>query len=137
MRWPHVLGWPLLPRWTGSSNGLAPRLPRKRPSSQVSPRAHGPRGILFFEHFAILIASVDDLDHPAGARLHDHSAVIDDRVAIFGVARHGPQLDGRRKRLADDDALTHHDGALAPRDRSDHRVRDFQPEANGRTNGAA
>ena len=31
---------------------------------------------------------VDDLDDLAGARLHDHAAIIDDRVAIFGVARH-------------------------------------------------
>jgi len=35
-----------------------------------------------------LEASVDDPDHPAGTRFDDHTAIVDDGVAVFGVVGH-------------------------------------------------
>ena len=81
--------------------------------------------------------SVDDLDHLAGARLHDHAAIIDHGVAILGVARHWAQHDGFGQRLADHDALADRYRGLAARHRSKHRGRDFQTGADRRTDGAA
>src|SRR5260370_8332011 len=42
---------------------------------------------------------VDDLDDLARPRLDDYPAVIDNRVAIFGMAGNGPQFDARRQPL--------------------------------------
>jgi hypothetical protein len=39
-------------------------------------------------------SSVNDLDHLARPRLHDHPAIADNRIAIFGVARDRAQLNG-------------------------------------------
>ena len=52
-------------------------------------------GMLREDRSASCVFLVDDLDDPARARLHDHAAFIDDRIVIFGVARHRPQHDRR------------------------------------------
>src|SRR5260370_10814095 len=51
---------------------------------------------------------VDDLDDLARPRLDDYPAVIDNRVAIFGVAGNGPQFDARRQPLSHHSPLPHH-----------------------------
>src|SRR5205823_10415694 len=79
---------------------------------------------------------VEDPDDPARAWLHDHTAIVDDRIAIFAMPRHRPQFDGRRQRLTNNDLLTDHDRAIA-RDRCDHGVRNFHGCADRRTHGAA
>lgn len=43
-----------------------------------------------------MILLVDDLDDLARARLNDHPAVIDHRVAKFGCNGDRPQFDTRR-----------------------------------------
>jgi len=72
--------------------------------TQKSPRARGPRGSI-----AIRSCLVDDLDDPARARLDNHAAFVDHSIVIFSVARHRPQHDRVRQRLADHHLLANHD----------------------------
>ena len=72
--------------------------------TQKSPRAGGPRGSI-----AIGSCLVDDLDDPARARLDNHAAFVDYSIVIFSVARHRPQHDRVRQRLADHHLLANHD----------------------------
>src|SRR5258705_2252114 len=81
---------------------------------------------------------VDDLDDLARPRLDDYPAVIDNRVAIFGVAGNGPQFDARRQRLAHHDPLAYHNGRSAlGLNRRDHGIWDFEAQAARRTYPAA
>ena len=57
-----------------------------------NPRGKSPARIISAK---LNLSLVDDLDDPARARLDDHPAIIDDRIAIFGVLRHGAQFDSR------------------------------------------
>src|SRR6267142_64316 len=81
---------------------------------------------------------VDDLDDLARPRLDDYPAVIDNRVAISGVAGNGPQFDARRQRLAHHDSLPHHNGRSAlGLNRRDHGIGDFEAQADRGTYRAA
>ena len=94
--------------------------------SKTNPRGHRSRKDP--EHFNL----VNDPDHPAGARAHDHPPVVHNRITILGVAGNRPQFDGWRQRLAHHDSLPngHRRGAFAL-DRPDHGVRDLHRRANG------
>src|SRR6202022_284418 len=134
-RWMHsrpLSASPPRPGWNGQSSDRGDPT-STRPDIKKS-RETGSREDWLMAYRAL----VDDLDDLARPRLDEHAPVIDDRVAIFAVARHRPEFDGWRQRFADDDALPHGHGwdALAL-DRGDHGVRDFQARADSRTNRAA
>src|SRR6266851_642867 len=110
---------------------------RSRPMSASLPRpdCNGQSSEDWLMAYRALIDDPDDLARP---RLDDHAPVVDDRIAIFAVARHRPQFDGWRQRFADDDALPHGYGwRTLALDRRDHGVRDFQAQADSGTNRAA
>ena len=94
-----------------------------------SPATQNPRGTPAREDpfgGRLSMPLVDDLDDLARARLHDHAAIVDDRITVFGVARHRPQFDGCRQRLTDDYRSRTTPTDTVARNRSDHGVRNFQ-----------
>src|SRR6266576_5360738 len=85
-----------------------------------------------------LVRLVDDLDDLARPRLNDYPAVIDNRVAIFGMAGNGPQFDARRQRLAHHDPLPYHNGrSPLGLNRRDYGIGNFHGGADRGAHGAA
>src|SRR5882672_7316831 len=135
MRWRPALASPSLSDWIGRSSAHVVRLsvrPDKRIPASTRPARIALEGPVFSR-----CRLVDNLDDLARARLHDHPAIIDDRVAIFGVARHRTQHDRLRQGFADDNALTNGYRGLAARNGREHRVRNFQAESNSRADRSA
>jgi hypothetical protein len=81
---------PPQPRWNGRSSDRGDPM-SARPDTR-NPRGTGSREDCLMAYCVL----VDDLDDLARPRLDDHAPVIDDRIAIFAVARHRPQFDGWR-----------------------------------------